>query len=222
MIKYIEAKDIKFPFYKSSLAQIDKLKIELNLLKSEFEKMSSEGEELTSYDEKLKDDEREIPIGSRVLVKRPNRNVTEGRIWGKKNYGNIYEVNKKGLKNYENIRRNELINLSIGVFDELERDIWIAEKNITNLGVLLSIGKLPQYLTKNSFYIIEIAMVLPYSELFDIVYFVLSDNLQSNTFLAPTKVTNTGFYQIEVSDGEILDIRPSSKTAFELSYSEKM
>lgn len=170
--------------------------------------------ELKIINDNFNQDEEDIKIGSIVLIKFDDETKIEGRVWGKKNYTGEYEVNRNGYKNYMNIPRKNLTNLSIGTLGELERKLWITQQKIQEYNKILENSKIPEILLENVYNVIEVVEIkheFPCS----IIEFVMAGKMQSSSIKIPHgQINDCGFYQLEVENNCIKSITRSSEIAF--------
>ena len=171
-------------------------------------------EDLGQLGIEFNENNNDIPIGSRVIIKHNIRHK-EGIVSGKKTYNNIYEVIPDGQTSYNNFERSELTNISISYLGKLKRDLWVAEKKVYLYNEILKDSKIPDILLKNIFNIVEVIRVTKEFD-FSIISFIMAKTLRSGTMKLPSKyIREEGFYEIEVKNSKIIGIQRSSKYVFE-------
>lgn len=161
---------------------------------------------------------KEIKIGCLVEIEYNNGITRKGRIWGINKNRNECQVNKDGQVNFENISINRLKNISIGYYEELERCIWLTQTTLKEYKELLINFESLELVKDNGYHIIEIVKIES-GFLCDIIYYLDADTLRSSKFVLPhNTVEIIGFYELIISNSELVAVNISSKTAFELIY----
>lgn len=185
----------------------------LNLLEDRLQMLINDLEIINSNN-----NEAEILIGSRVSILFDDGEIVEGRVWGKKSYDNLYEINRDGYSSYINIPRHQLKNLSIGFEGRLEKEIWLTKTEVAELKAIFIDSEIPIILLtkeRNIVQIVKIESLYPC----DKIEFVLSHNLNSGSIKIPNgKINKLGYYEILVSGNNIKSIIASSEKAFDLSH----
>jgi len=199
--------DIPIDFRETFTVELEKLRLQVEILSKEID--------LLNNIESQNNDE--IKIGSRVLVTFEDKTSIEGRVWGKKSSTSVYEINRDGYKNYMNISRESLTNLSFGHIGELERKHWIANQKLIEYESILNDSAIPEFLIEQQFNIVEV-IKFTFAYPCDKIDFVLGRNLRSGTLKLPQgHIKAVGFYEIEFDNQKLVGVKMSSEFAFESS-----
>jgi hypothetical protein len=99
MIRSITPEELGIAFPNYCITKIKQLSKTLEHLRNELANIPSlSEEEIMNRNLQLG---LNIQFGARVLMQFDDRRIKKGCVWAKKNYNDLYEVNKDGLMNYK-------------------------------------------------------------------------------------------------------------------------
>lgn len=187
---------------------------EISLLDSILQKLKSEMEIIQSNSLSIDD---ELGYGSRVTITYKNGEKINGRVTHIDKYKENFYIHRDGHNSLIKMKANDLIHLSIGVIGRLEKQIWILQQRKSNLENILYNSEIDIELIENKTSLIEIVSIIEEYPC-EILEYVLAKNLKSGSLKVPQNlIKEVGFYELNISDSNVLSFKKSSKLAFEKS-----
>lgn len=156
----------------------------------------------------------EIKEGSRVILNGGINKPVNGRVLAIKR--GQYSVHRDGFVGTINVSKDQLGNLSIGPVAELERQIWVLEHIKSKLNGHLRDAEIPEVLLKVKHNYIQVVDCGNSDNSYRLITFISSiDKLSYRLKVSPGLINGTGYYQIEMGNGDIKSVLISTREIFE-------